>query len=33
LVKEDEIELEMGDCMNVAFKGVGRIVVVVGYSN
>jgi hypothetical protein len=29
-VKEDEIELEMGDCYNVAFKGDGRIVVVVG---
>jgi hypothetical protein len=33
LVKEDEIELGMGNFMNVAFKGDGRIAVVVGYSN
>jgi hypothetical protein len=33
LVKENEIELGMGDFYNVAFKGDGRIVVVVGYSN
>jgi hypothetical protein len=33
LTKEDEIELGMGDCINVAFKGDGRIAVVVGYSN
>jgi hypothetical protein len=33
LVKEDEIGLEMGNCYNVAFKGDGRIAVVVGYSN
>jgi hypothetical protein len=33
LVKEDEIDLGMGDCFNVAFKGDGRIAVVVGYSN
>jgi hypothetical protein len=33
LVKEDEIDLGMGDCRNVAFKGDGRIAVVVGYSN
>jgi hypothetical protein len=32
-VKEDEIELGMGDCINVAFKGDGKIAVVVGYSN
>jgi hypothetical protein len=30
LMKEDEIDLEMGDCMNVAYKGDGRIAVVVG---
>jgi hypothetical protein len=30
LKKEDEIELEMGNCNNVAFNGNGRIVVVVG---
>jgi hypothetical protein len=30
LVKEDEIDLEMGSYRNVAFKGDGRIVVVVG---
>jgi hypothetical protein len=28
-VKEDEIDLGMGSCRNVAFKGDGRIVVVV----
>jgi hypothetical protein len=33
LKKEDEIDLEMGSCFNVAFKGDGRIAVVVGYSN
>jgi hypothetical protein len=33
LVKENEIELEMGDCVNVAFKGNGRIAVVVGYNS
>jgi hypothetical protein len=33
LVKVDEIDLEMGNCNNVAFKGDGRIAVVVGYSN
>jgi hypothetical protein len=33
LVKENEIELGMGDCYNVAFNGDGRIAVVVGYSN
>jgi hypothetical protein len=33
LVKENEIELGMGNCYNVAFKGDGRIAVVVGYSN
>jgi hypothetical protein len=33
LKKEDEIELGMGICQNVAFKGDGRIAVVVGYSN
>jgi hypothetical protein len=33
LKKEDEIELEMGSCQNVAFKGNGRIAVVVGYIN
>jgi hypothetical protein len=32
-VKEDEIELGMGYCRNVAFNGDGRIAVVVGYSN
>jgi hypothetical protein len=31
LVKEDEIELGMGSCYNVYFKGDGRIAVVVGY--
>jgi hypothetical protein len=30
LVKEDEIDLEMGDCYNVAFNGDGGIAVVVG---
>jgi hypothetical protein len=29
-VKENEIELGMGDCRNVAFNGDGRIAVVVG---
>jgi hypothetical protein len=33
LKKEDEIELGMGDCRNVAFNEDGRILVVVGYSN
>jgi hypothetical protein len=33
LVKEDEIELGMGSCYNVAFSGNGRIVVVVGFSS
>jgi hypothetical protein len=33
LKKEVEIELEIGDCINVAFKGDGRIAVVVGYYN
>jgi hypothetical protein len=33
LKKEDEIELEMGDCYNVAFNGDGGIAVVVGLSN
>jgi hypothetical protein len=33
LVKEDEIDLEMGDCYNVAFNGDGGIAVVVGSSN
>jgi hypothetical protein len=33
LVKEDEIDLEMGSCFNVAFKGDGRIAVVVGYNS
>jgi hypothetical protein len=33
LVKEDEIELGMGYCINVAFKGDGKIAVVVGYFN
>jgi hypothetical protein len=32
-VKEDEIDLELGSCRNVAFKVYGRIAVVVGYSN
>jgi hypothetical protein len=31
LVKEDEIDLGMEDCFNVAFNGNGRIAVVVGY--
>jgi hypothetical protein len=31
LTKEDEIELGMGLCHNVAFNGNGRIAVVVGY--
>jgi hypothetical protein len=30
LVKEDEIDLGMGNCENVAFKGDGRRAVVVG---
>jgi hypothetical protein len=30
LAKEDEIELGMGYCRNVAFNGDGRFVVVVG---
>jgi hypothetical protein len=29
-VKEDEIDLEMGDCHNLAFNGDGGIAVVVG---
>jgi hypothetical protein len=33
LVKEDQIELEMRSCNNVAFNGDGRIVVVVGNNN
>jgi hypothetical protein len=33
LVKEDEINLGMGSCRNVAFKGDGRIAVVVGLIN
>jgi hypothetical protein len=33
LMKEDEIELGIGDCQSVAFEGDGRIAVVVGYSN
>jgi hypothetical protein len=32
-VKEDEIDLEMGSCYNVAFNGNGRIAVVVGFYN
>jgi hypothetical protein len=31
LVKEDEIDLEMGHCRNVAFNGNGGIAVVVGF--
>jgi hypothetical protein len=30
LKKEDEIDLEMGNCYNVALNGDGRIAVVVG---
>jgi hypothetical protein len=33
LEKEDEINLEMVSCMNLAFNGNGRIAVVVGYSS
>jgi hypothetical protein len=33
LVKEDEIDLGMGSCSNVAFKGDGRIAVVVGFNS
>jgi hypothetical protein len=33
LKKEDEIELEMGSCQNVAYNGNGRIAVVLGYFN
>jgi hypothetical protein len=33
LVKEDEIDLEMEYCINVAFNRNGRIAVVVGYFN
>jgi hypothetical protein len=33
LVKEDEIDLGMENCYNVAFNGDGRIAVVVGNSN
>jgi hypothetical protein len=33
LTKEDEIDLEMGNCRNVAFNGYGRIAVVVGTSS
>jgi hypothetical protein len=32
-VKEDEINLEMGNCYNVVFNGDGRIAVVVGYNS
>jgi hypothetical protein len=32
-VKENEIDLGMGSCRNVAFKGDGRIAVVVGYNS
>jgi hypothetical protein len=32
LVKEDEIELGVDDCLNVAFNGNGRISVVVGFN-
>jgi hypothetical protein len=30
LKKEDEIDLEMGNCSNVAFNGDGKLAVVVG---
>jgi hypothetical protein len=33
LVKEDEFDLEMGDCLHVAFNRNGKIAVVVGYFN
>jgi hypothetical protein len=32
-VKENEIELGMGDCNNVAFNGNGKIVIVVGLNS
>jgi hypothetical protein len=32
-VKEDEIDLEILNCRNVAIKGDGRLAVVVGSSN
>jgi hypothetical protein len=33
LKKEDEIEIGMGSCYNVAFNGNGRIAVVVGFNS
>jgi hypothetical protein len=33
LKKEDEIDLEMGECQNVAYNGNGKIAVVVGISS
>jgi hypothetical protein len=33
LKKEDEIELEMGNCFSMAFNGDGKIAVVVGHNN
>jgi hypothetical protein len=33
LVKEDEIELEIGSCYNVAFNGNGKIAIVVGFNS
>jgi hypothetical protein len=32
-LKEDEIDLEMADCRNVAFKRDGRVAVVVGLNS
>jgi hypothetical protein len=32
MVKEKEINLEMGSCINVAINGDGRIAVVAGYN-
>jgi hypothetical protein len=32
LKKEDEIDIGMGSCFNMAFKGDGRIAVVVGFT-
>jgi predicted nucleic acid-binding protein len=33
LKKEDENDLDMEDCFNVAFNGNGKIAVVVGYND
>jgi hypothetical protein len=33
MVKENEIDLEMRDCRNLAFNGNGRLAVVAGYNS